>query len=856
VKLLESLGRLREENLLLRAALDETDAGKALLRREAEFSRLLEASKAIIADLDSATVLPLVAESAREIVDAELVSIPMLDEDREGYTYVAASGVDAELVRGTRFKSDVGMCGWVLRNERSLLFGESSPFWMAEKPPWEAGQQSAVLVPLFGRRGIIGGLSAHGKVGGGAFTRHDLDLLTMFANLASSAIENALLFQEHIRYEEGLKSVNECFLSFGSDPLKNLRKITRTTGKVLRATAALYNRKDGDSLRTMAGWQTPADMPLSDTGRGHLCFDVIARGGDAPLVVRRLQASPYAETDPNVRKYGLELYVGFPVRSGDQATIGSLCAVFREDADISPYQLTLLGLLGRAAGVEEERLRSGEALRASETRFRTIIENSSVGIVAAEIGTGRFLYVNPVLCRMLGYTRDELLALSIRSIHPEEELPLIEKTFSRHEDVQTRCRRRDGSQFDVDIKAVMTELDGTPCLIGFFTDITDRRLLDEERYKAQKLEAIGTLAGGIAHDFNNLLQAIYGYIHMAKAKMPPASEACAMLVQAERSLQQSVSLTNQLLTFSKGGKPVKKRVDLKSVVENSTRFVLSGSRSDFRLDIPPDLWTAEADEGQLAQVVQNIVLNADQAMGGAGLVHVCARNVPGGDPSLPQDLASSDHVAISVRDTGCGIARSDIGRIFDPYFTTKPKGSGLGLATSWSIVRNHGGEIEVESRPGEGSTFRIWLPASPVAPPASSTQPVLSETVGRASLRVLVMDDEEALRTLSRHMLKALGHDAELASDGREALERYRAAMSEGKPYDVVILDLTVRGGMGGEEAMRHLLEIDPSVKAVVSSGYSNDATMSDFRSKGFRACLMKPFDLDRLGATLAAVSG
>ncbi|MBU0673908.1 MAG: GAF domain-containing protein [Proteobacteria bacterium] len=848
----ETIARLQEENRKLRDALETSDCGRALLRQEEEFSRLLSVSKRIVSELDVAKVFELVADNARQIVDADLVIVPMLNENRDRYTYVAASGVDGELVCGTSHKTTVGMCGWVLQHERSLLFGEKSPHWMEEKTPWEAGQQSAVLVPLFGREGIIGGLSALGKQGGGAFTLHDLDLLTIFANQVSNAIENALLFQQRLLFEQGLQEINECFLSFGVDPLENIKAITQTTGKILNADCALYNRKDGDLLRTMAGWHLLPDMPLLDTGKGHLCFDAIKRGGNQPMIVENLQDTHYADSDPNVKKYGLNLYVGYPVGSAGQPPMASLCAVFQQTTEITSYQLSLFRVLGKAAAVEEERFQADLALRASETRFRTMIENASIGILASNSLTGQFHYANQVICRMLGYQESELLAKDIRAIHPEEELAKVERAFAGQEEIQTRCLRRDGTQFSVDIKPIEMNLDGIPCLVGFFTDITERHLLEVERLKTQKLEAVGKLAGGIAHDFNNLLQAIFGFIYMAKVSMDPKENAFAMLEQAESSLKQSVSLTTQLLTFSKGGKPVKKLMKLQPVIENSTRFMLSGSRSEFQVNIPADLWLTEVDEGQLGQVIQNIVLNADQAMPKGGSVIVTAENVAGNGLDYPPGLSPGDYVMISIADTGSGIPQEHIDRIFDPYFTTKEKGNGLGLATSFSVARNHGGTITVVSKPGEGSTFRIYLPASPEAPrtvtaPEPVTMPQKSGTV----LRVLVMDDEESLRNLCSRLLTLLGHGAEMTCHGQETLDTYQAAKAAGTPFDIVILDLTIRGGMGGLETLQKLLEIDPDVKAVVSSGYSDDDAMAEHLTHGFKACLMKPYGLKELRDTL-----
>ena len=340
---------------------------------------------------------------------------------------------------------------------------------------------------------------------------------------------------------------------------------------------------------------------------------------------------------------------------------------------------------------------------------------------------------------------------------------------------------------------------------------------------------------------------------MAKMTLDQKEKSLAMLEQSEKALHQSVNLTTQLLTFSKGGKPVKRSLSLLPVIENAARFALSGSRSEYRSSSAPDLRRVEADEGQLGQVIQNIVLNADQAMPLGGCVEIAAQNVSASDASLPRSIAGKDHVLITIRDSGVGIPEQYLGKIFDPYFTTKEKGSGLGLATSYSIIRNHGGLIDVRSRVGKGTTFFLYLPAS---------EAVAEESPGAAapgkarSGRVLVMDDEKVIREVAGELLRTLGHEAEFAESGEAALTMYREAMAAAKPFDVVILDLTIRCGMGGLETLGKLLEIDPGAKAVVSSGYSDEAALSNYREHGFRAFLKKPYNMDELQNTLSNMLG
>jgi CheY-like chemotaxis protein/anti-sigma regulatory factor (Ser/Thr protein kinase) len=337
---------------------------------------------------------------------------------------------------------------------------------------------------------------------------------------------------------------------------------------------------------------------------------------------------------------------------------------------------------------------------------------------------------------------------------------------------------------------------------------------------------------------------------MARLTFDQKEKALAMLAQAEKALHQSVNLTTQLLTFSKGGTPIKKVLALRPLIENSVAFALSGSRLTYEIVLDEGLRTVEADEGQLGQVVQNIVLNADQAMPLGGMVRISVRNMHAA-ALAPQSDLQGDLVEISVRDQGTGIPPEHLTRIFDPYFTTKEKGSGLGLATAYSIIKNHGGLVRVQSEIGKGTTFRIYLPASGAGKEEPNS---LAGPTATRKGRILVMDDEEMIRMVSGEMLAALGHEAAFAENGETALEAYRATREAGRPFDVVILDLTVRGGMGGLETLRRLVELDPDVKAVVSSGYSDDTVLTNYLEQGFRAFLKKPYEIEDLQNTLHAV--
>ncbi len=415
-----------------------------------------------------------------------------------------------------------------------------------------------------------------------------------------------------------------------------------------------------------------------------------------------------------------------------------------------------------------------------------------------------------------------------------------------------RHTAKDGGVLYVETKAFPLKdcVGNVTSAIEVINNITDKHLLEEQMLRTQKLEAVGLLAGGIAHDFNNLLQAVFGSISLGKMFTDKDSKAHAMLDEAEAAMYQATNLTKQLLTFSKGGEPVKRLVALPVLLEQAVKFALSGSNVSSAVASSEDLWTVEADEGQLNQVIHNIVLNACESMPGGGRVRVDVRNMTIDDRSgVP--LPKGRYVRIGIMDTGTGIAEQNLDKIFDPYFTTKQGGSGLGLATSYSIIRKHGGVITASSKPGDGSTFSIYLPATALAyEPATAVESPL--ITGRG--RILVMDDEEVVRRVAGLMISGLGYDVDFAENGHEAVQKYTGARDAGKRFDAVILDLTVRGGMGGGETLRKLADIDPSVRAIVSSGYSADDIVARYRDHGFLAVLSKPYQLDQLGRVLQDV--
>ena len=509
-----------------------------------------------------------------------------------------------------------------------------------------------------------------------------------------------------------------------------------------------------------------------------------------------------------------------------------------------------------------ERKRNEKELLDKESKYRSLFESANDGIFILD-ETG-FIDCNKHGADMYGLTKEQLIGRSPVGLSPERQpdgrvsaveiVETISKVMNGEpQQLEWQSMRADGTLFDVEITLSRIDMGDRVCLQCIARDITERKLAEEQKNKlqfqlaqAQKLESIGILAGGIAHDFNNLLQGVFGYISMAALTYDQKEKCLSMLGEAEKALHMAVNLTNQLLTFSRGGKPVKQHIKPAPLIENSLRFALSGSNSNYKISVMEGLWDIDADGGQLTQVIHNIVLNATEAMAGGGTVNVSVSNVETSTKNSAGLPGGNKFVRIDIQDTGTGIPDQIISRIFDPYFTTKQMGSGLGLATSYSIIKNHGGIIEVKSEVSKGTTFSIYLPA------IEETAPIHRELLPEQHLsyrkcRVLLMDDDEIVRNVATAMIETLGHEIEYVSNGEAAIEAFKRAREIGNPFDLVILDLTVRGGMGGEDTLRILREIDPHIIAVVSSGYADSAAVARYKDYGFSAFLNKPYTIDGL---------
>ena len=394
------------------------------------------------------------------------------------------------------------------------------------------------------------------------------------------------------------------------------------------------------------------------------------------------------------------------------------------------------------------------------------------------------------------------------------------------------------------------------CRDAIASGITKQKKAQDELFKSEKIESISLLAGGIAHDFNNMLTAILGNISMIRIDLDEGHQHSAKLVAAEKAALQARLLTQQLLAFSKGGVPSLEVTTVSEMVEECAQFILRGSKVKCSIEKDEGLWPVDADKGQISQVINNLIINANQAMPGGGEIRIRMSNLHVGHAEVPA-LKLGDYVCIEVRDEGTGISPQNLKKIFDPYFTTKRKGNGLGLASSYSIITTHKGTITVDSSIGQGSIFRVYLAKSTQQafgksnPSEAKKKETAREKIHRGKGRILVMDDMEAMMVVAGEILTVLGYDVEYSTNGNEAIKAYKAAKDEGNPFDACVFDLTVPGGMGGEEAANILIDYDPNLVAIASSGYTSSDVMSDYKNSAFRAVLPKPYRIKEMSDIL-----
>lgn len=509
-------------------------------------------------------------------------------------------------------------------------------------------------------------------------------------------------------------------------------------------------------------------------------------------------------------------------------------------------------------------------LKREKERLSVTLDSIADAVITTD-QSGAVERLNEEAARLVGMTQKESLGRPLEEVlkikHPRTGKPIKDLTRTLMDpefadaftEVGVPLDSANGRTFYVtaETRCILDDGGERHGCVTVLHDITLHKKAEDELFKAEKLNSISLLAGGIAHDFNNMLTSILGNISMVRIELDEGHEHSTKLDAAEKAALQAKSLTQQLLTFSKGGTPILEVTSVYDMVEECAQFVLRGSNVKCEVKSDDKLWPVDADKGQISQVVNNLLINADQAMPRGGTITLRLRNLRVRHAEVPS-LDSGEYVCIEVRDEGTGISPENLKRIFDPYFTTKDSGNGLGLASSYAIINSHKGTITVDSSVGHGSIFRVYLPkstrplqAKAEAHKATEKNKPSKETIHHGKGRILVMDDMEAMMMVAGEILTVLGYEVEYSTNGEEAVAAYKAAKDAGNPFDAVVFDLTVPGGMGGEEASNLLKEYDPGLIAIASSGYTTSNVMSDYKNSAFAAVVPKPYRIKEMSDAL-----
>ena len=586
-----------------------------------------------------------------------------------------------------------------------------------------------------------------------------------------------------------------------------------------------------------------AEIALAHEKFPFLILDWMLPGKSGVDLCRELRAQPNGD----------EMYILLVTARSDAEDLEQALGAGANDYLTKP--LDTRGLSVRLSVAEnhirelQERNQSRVALQESARRMSDILEKTSDGFFAVD-QNWKFTHLNSEAALLLERKREAILGKNLWTTFPKIHGSLFEKNFRHVMETQGAMEfeslRSDGkSWFEVHAYA------SGGGISVFFRDITERKRAEEERLTTRKLESLVTLAGGIAHDLNNILTVISGNIGLAQLDAPShCGNLLSFLAKAGQAAQHAARLSSQLLTFSKGGAPLKKVTSLADLLQHAAEFSLHGSKLRATIEIEDHLRKAEVDAGQIEQVINALMLNAREAMPNGGSVRICAENMQIDEKSGLQ-LNPGRYVRVAVTDYGPGVPQEVVGKIFDPYFTTKSSASGLGLAISYSIVRKHGGLLQLERNGLDGATFAFYLPAASSGKVVGDSYQPHDHSLSYEQQRILVMDDESAIRELTAQLLGTMGYEVTAVPDGSEAVRIYERAARKGEHFRAVILDATVRGGLGGVETIEQLRHIDPQVNAIICSGYSDEAALSEFLSYGFRGALPKPFTRRELADAL-----
>ena len=607
------------------------------------------------------------------------------------------------------------------------------------------------------------------------------------------------------------------------------------------------------------------DMGCLTVGNGS-CGNAVYHNEDM-FVCNTLTDSRWDNVQSLVTKFKVHACWSSPIHNASNEPIGSFALSSFEERTPDNFQRRLLNICSSITGIIMQRELSLKESRAdreklidSQQQYRSLVDNSADAIFLHD-DAGKILDANQTACDNLGYTHSEFLSMTVDDIEVSKkkfnDFPAFANSLSLDKtyDIDGTLQRKDGSEYLVEAKVRRYMSDKKPLIVALVRDVTERKKIEKEILRARKLDSIGLFAGGIAHDFNNLLGIIQGYIDLASRSMMNSPEKTKTYFQkATNATIQATDLTQQLLTLSKGGGPIKKAENIMDIVHQSIDFSLHGSNITVNYICPDNLWTADVDSGQISQVIQNLAVNARQAMPEGGKLEITCDNCIISPLDSPSKIPPGKYIKISIKDNGTGISEDSLDSIFDPYFTTKTEGDGLGLTLSYSIIDKHKGNISVDSILGDGTTFTLFLPASDKQISTEKAPSTSTSNTQTRSAHIMIMDDDAMLREISEEMLLNLGYDVSQSPDGGDALSQYKEAMNTRNNIDLVIMDLTIPSGIGGKEAIKLIQKIDPEVKVLVSSGYCNDPVMSNYNDYGFLGAVKKPYSQDELGAAVSTI--
>ncbi|NLM37968.1 MAG: response regulator [Firmicutes bacterium] len=696
---------------------------------------------------------------------------------------------------------------------------ERQPFrWPRGEMPddhqgWKLGvYRSLLVVPVATSNKVYGCVALGNKEHGRFFTEEEAEMILTLSKQVALAYENLLLMQKLQENEE------------------RLRLVLSTTGLCTWTW-------DLDSNRFTCWVDGSNQEPLVLTSEE---FFAAIDSSDRVEVYNRLERAIGLGHD-----FEVEYRTNCNGRPGWILSKGLVNRVNKDTTEV----------IGINLDITERKRMEEEALASERELLRITLNSLEEGVIATD-RNGRVMLLNCAAQKMIGCSEEEAYNQPLGQL-----LTVCDGKTGERIELSAEINCPDVLLITRHLGKIPITLQNSPIklpngkeigMVTVFQDITEKRQAERELLKTAKLESLGVLAAGIAHDFNNTLAAIISNLQLAMIQHAKQVDISSTLAQTVEITYKASALTKQLLTFAKGGAPVKKNAPLDRLIRETTEFVLRGSNLKVEYLNPSDLWPVAIDVGQISQVVHNLVLNAKQAMQHGGIITISVNNVEVG-VNQKQKLKPGKYVQVTIEDQGVGIKPEILGKIFDPFFTTKPSGNGLGLATAFSIIRQHDGVIEAESTVGVGSTFRIYLPAS--------TQTVAQETEEKETtvtgecLRILLMDDEELICRAVAELLTNFGHEIVTTHNGQETIKVFQEAKRSNNPFDVVILDLTIPGGMGGKEVLACLRSLDPQIKAVVCSGYASDPIMADYQEHGFSGVVSKPYRIDELLAVLRQVT-